>query len=401
LKALIFSAFDPIPSDEAEPIRYVRLVEQFMKNGHEVHYISFSFFHLLKKERQHPAWFKKSLPGNLKLQLIKSPSYKKNVSFARLYSHTIGGLRLRHYLNTIADSELPDLVIAATPPLAANFFLLRWAKKRNIPVILDIQDIWPEPFAQAFPSKGFAKTFLFPLYEMASRSIRMAAAITSMSEDLIRFHAKDIGDKAVRVFHLGIDTGRFKEVQEGETGTKKRIVYLGSAQSNRLYEIADIAGKLKSAELHIIGTGSRTAEYEEYCRNKGYHNIFFKSWMAFDEFASFLPGCDLGLLWPPADANIAFPNKVFAYLAAGLPVLSNLKGGELEVYLDKHNLGITAKPDMTSLKPAIEAALSKYALADRIRIQQFARQHLDSGRIYESYFKWCMEIYRKGIGRSL
>ena len=40
------------------------------------------------------------------------------------------------------------------------------------------------------------------------------------------------------------------------------------------------------------------------------------------------------------ESNIFFPNKVFHYFAAGLPVINSISGGELEALLKAHEIGL-------------------------------------------------------------
>lgn len=230
MKVFIFSAFDPIPSDDAEPIRYAWLAESFLKQGHSVSYITTDFFHVKKSYRKNKTWRKAGdSPENMDLVFVHAPAYQFNTSINRLWSHTVLGINTRKYLRTISKNELPDLVISASPPLLSNYFISSWAKKNHITHILDLQDYWPDIFERLVP----VRLLLFPLKRILSYSLKNATAVASMSRDLIDFYRKDIRNKPSRVFHLGIRTELFENNHAREQGDNQlRLIYLGTSQEN-------------------------------------------------------------------------------------------------------------------------------------------------------------------------
>src|SRR5436190_105727 len=162
MRILIFSAFDPIPSDGILPIRYWRLAEAFIKEGDEVTYVCPRFFHLTKtyRDKTDAAHFQ-NMPS-LKLILLEAKGYKNNLSFQRLLFHGRLAKSLKKFLEELSANRLPEIVICANPPLSVNSVLSEWCQKNKIPFITDVQDLWPAAYSQFVPR--LFRWILFPFY---------------------------------------------------------------------------------------------------------------------------------------------------------------------------------------------------------------------------------------------
>ena len=73
MRVFIFSAFDGVPYSGEEPMRYAAIADEFLKNGHEVIYLTSSFSHIHKKFRK-----VSNTPERLKVMLLSSKSYSSN-----------------------------------------------------------------------------------------------------------------------------------------------------------------------------------------------------------------------------------------------------------------------------------------------------------------------------------
>ena len=70
--------------------------------------------------------------------------------------------------------------------------ILRWAKKNNIPVMLDVKDNWPENFIEPFPEflKRFAKIILLPYFLISKYIFNNAEIICSITDSFISWIKK-------------------------------------------------------------------------------------------------------------------------------------------------------------------------------------------------------------------
>jgi glycosyltransferase involved in cell wall biosynthesis len=398
VKILIFSAFDPIPSDNISPIRYAHLAEEFLKNGHEVEYVTSFFFHLKKTFRFDKEWSEIGTPKNLKLTKIPTPSYRSHVGLKRLYSHYILGQNLDAYLKQREKEDFPQLIICAYPPIWANYFLADWANKNHIPFILDIQDLWPYNFKQFLPV--VSNIFLGPLKKRFQFIISKAAAFAPVSGDYLRYIPKKFLSKPNKIFRLGIESELFPTIAEAKNSSDTiELLYVGTGLTNRLLHIAISAlSNAKNVNLHIIGLGDFSKNIEEDLQKNNVKNIRVTPWLNQKELKEEAVKYDAALLLVNTKSLIFFPNKAFAYFAAGLPVISNIRGGELEKIISVNNLGLTIKHDTEAeILKAVEILRSKKDIAKRIKIQQFARDNFDSESIYKQYYIWAMQVFKGNL----
>ena len=56
----------------------------------------------------------------------------------------------KNYLEENKDFK-PNKVVVGYPPIETSLILVLWAKKFNIPTIIDIKDNWPVNFIDPFP----------------------------------------------------------------------------------------------------------------------------------------------------------------------------------------------------------------------------------------------------------
>ncbi len=394
MKVLIFSAFDPIPSDNISPIRYAHLAEEFLKNGHEVEYITSYFFHLKKTYRFAKEWSEEGTPHELKLTKIATPPYKKHVGLRRLYSHYILARNLKAYLRKISPADEPALIISAYPPIWANFYLAKWAKSKKIPYIVDVQDLWPFNFTQFLPVGN--SLILSPLKKRFQYIISNALAIAPVSGDYLRYIPQKYLKKPNRVFRLGIECELFPEIKPKNGRNKNfELLYIGTGSTNKLLPKAISAlSNQQGIRLHIIGLREYAYEIEKYLEEHNIKNIKITPWLNQQELKEEAVKYDAALLLVNPSSLIYFPNKAFAYFAAGLPVVSNIKGGELEEIIAENNFGITIKNNTEEdIRLAVNDLKQRKDIADRVRIQEFARKNFDSETIYREYYKWAMQVF--------
>jgi glycosyltransferase involved in cell wall biosynthesis len=397
VKVLIFSAFDPIPSDNISPIRYAHLAEEFLHHGHEVEYITSYFFHLKKTFRKAKDWSDIGTPKNLKLTKIATPSYRNHVGLRRLYSHFILARNLKSYLDKLKKEDEPALIICAYPPISANYYLARWTQKKKIPYILDIQDLWPFNFNQFVPLAN--KIILSPLKSKFRYIISHAAALAPVCGDYMRYIPVKYQKKPNHVFRLGIESELFPALSKNNAGNKNfELLYIGTGSTNKLLlKAIEAIRNLNGVNLHIIGLREYSYEIEKYLEENNIKNIRITPWLNQNDLKEEAVKYDAALLLVNPNSLIYFPNKAFAYFASGLPVISNIRGGELEEIIAENNFGITIKDDTEkSIQEAVYALQADKDVSNRMRIQQFARKNFDSESIYKAYYIWAMQVY-KGI----
>ena len=389
MKVFIFSAFDAVPYSREEPMRYATIAEEFLKNGHEVVYLTSAFSHVYKKFRKIS-----NTPERLEIILLSTKSYSRNFSLDRILSHQRLSVSLSTWLNKVDANMLPDLVIGASPPLVPNYILARFCQKKNIPFVYDIQDLWPEEFLKFSPLKAVLKFILGPYFSMAENIVRMSSGVFAVSPDYLDYYKTQISNKPSAVFHLGTETGKFETIgQKKEIYPDfKKVILLGNSQAGKyVMAAAKAIQSIEGVNLTVAGLKEKSWHYRNKIKAEKVGNVEIISWLDMDKIYATLPGFDVGLILLDPESKSAFPNRAFTYLAAGLPVVNTISGSELEKCISDNKLGITIKfVDEQSIRVGIKYCLGNFPLKERKRIQEFAREHFDRKEIYERYYKTIM-----------
>ena len=111
-------------------------------------------------------------------------------------------------------------------------------------------------------------------------------------------------------------------------------------------------------QLHVMGTGAQEPHLRREAARRGLTGITFHGHQSDSVFMSVEAASDVALLPLKPGGQVFFPNRVFDFLAAGLPVVSTVRG-ELADVLARHGAGVTCtSADGRTLADAVERLLS-------------------------------------------
>lgn len=218
-KVLMIANFARFPWEEGNG-RFGYIINSLNQKKVEIEFITSSFFHGEKKQRDFNDERLKKLP--YKTTLIKEPGYNKNVCLKRFYSHNIFAKNVKKYLNTI---EKPDLIYTAVPSLDVAKVAADYAKKNNIKLIVDIQDLWPEAFKMVLNISLVSDIIFFPMKLKADKIYKKADYILSVSETYAQ-RAIDVNKKYSEkiVAYLGTDLDYFDECKKKSKQKKMKKI---------------------------------------------------------------------------------------------------------------------------------------------------------------------------------
>ena len=175
-----------IDAGNPRPMRAMNLSNKLIDAGHSVVLWSSAFSHQVKKHRS-KTFKTQQVNKNLEIRLINSCGYKKHIGFARLLDHFQLSLNLSRALKK--EKNIPDVVFIGYPPIETAFVMSRWLKKRKVPMILDVKDLWPSIFVDACSKKiqPLVKILLQPYFYLARDTMRNVSGISSMSRSYIEW----------------------------------------------------------------------------------------------------------------------------------------------------------------------------------------------------------------------
>lgn len=355
LKICILQTGEPLHCDDNEfrPMRAISLANYLVRDGHDVDVISSSFFHQKKAHRTN-SYKLIRISDNLKIHLIPSTGYKKNISIFRLLDHFILAVNLKKFL-TSKKFVKPDVAFIGFPPIESSYIMAIYLKKNNIPFLVDLKDMWPSLFINKFPTslQFFAKILFYPYIYMTKKTIMYSNSITSMSNGFLKWfleYASRTRSSYDKVFPLtspisqsvcknNINHNWLKKI--GIKQNDKVFTFVGSFMS--VFDFTDIilcAKKNPDIKFILAGEGS----YKESLlkKSENLNNIIFPGWLVMDEIIT-LASVSKGALVPYKNIDnytYNIPNKVVDALSLGLPIISTL-GGEFKDFLYHNNIGFT------------------------------------------------------------
>ncbi|MGZ3862070.1 MAG: glycosyltransferase [Bacteroidia bacterium] len=247
-------------------------------------------------------------------------------------------------LESFLKKQNPDLLVANDlDTLRPNYKL---AKKRNIPLIYDSHEIFCEvPELQHMPLKK-------KIWESLEASIvpKLKYCITVNQSIANWFNKKYKTDfKVVRNIPDKIVVERIKTREELNLPHEKKIILLQGAGINvqrGAEEAVEAMQFVEGAILLIIGGGDAYASLKLKVESlKLQDKVVMKGKMKPEELYHYTCNADIGLSLDK-DTNINYryslPNKIFDYIAAGVPVLASPLT-EIEAFIHKYRVGICIK----------------------------------------------------------
>ncbi len=360
MKVWIITVGEPIPLDGDYPRLYRSglLANLLAAREHDVTWWTSSFDHSNKRHRSNRDAVI-ILNEKLRINLLHALSYRHNISIARIINHFIIAVK---FLLWARKEKRPDIIIVSLPTLDLAWAAAIVGKKYGIPVVVDIRDLWPDIFLDVFPARirFFAQGTLLPYYLMAAYACNNARAIIGLTEPFICWgleRARRARNNADRVFPMGYSEKRppARALEEAEAFWMDKGIYAGSGDfvvcffgtMGRHFDIETVISaariivqKQLPIKFVLCGTGDRLSHYR--CLAEGCINVVFPGWVDAAKIWALMKFASVGLApynnTPNFTLNLT--NKPIEYLAAGLPIISSLRG-ILHDLITKNRCGVT------------------------------------------------------------
>lgn len=255
-------------------------------------------------------------------------------------------------------------------PIFSQYLAVKEAKRWGIPIVLHIQDIYPESMLGRLGIIGCM--IKWPLLELDRFILRNASTVFAISENMKSYlcDTRHIEDSKVLVVRNWQDDSLFPEHLEQTVRGKFTFMFVGSispAAGVMLLLKAFVKAAIPDSQLVIAGSGSDKAACEAYTRQHPEADIRFRP-VTPTEVAEVQSGADV-LLLPlrKGVGHTASPSKMPAYMFSAKPILACVdRGSDVELVVHASQCGWVCEPEN-------ESALSEMM----IRVTGMPREQLN------------------------
>lgn len=307
-----------------------------------------------KPTRPHNFNFDETINNEYKFshKVVNSFTCPQSNILGRFYESYSFGIYCSRYIKK-NHSEI-DCIYINSWPLFAQYIIIKAAKKKQIPCITHIQDIYPESFANKFKFiNSIIYKLLFPIDKyVVSNSTNIICISENMKNHIIK--TRDVLHDKITVVSNWQNEEAFITFSESNFKIEKKdslftFMYLGNngpvAGVDFLIK-AFILAQISNSKLIIAGSGSKTEYCKKLAKELRADNIEFIS-VPEGKVPEIQNIADVMLL--PVKKNGAMssiPSKLPAYMFSSKPIIGSLDliSDTAKAILDS-NCGLVVEPE--------------------------------------------------------
>jgi glycosyltransferase involved in cell wall biosynthesis len=329
---LIHQAFADL--DEAGGTRHTELAHYLAGQGHHVTVIASPVSYLSGKtsDKQKFAAKSESTPN---LTIYRCYTYN---ALHRSFVH-----RIFSFLSFMVSSFLTglwvrnvDVVWGTSPPIFQGATAWLVARLKRADFLFEVRDLWP---AFAIAVGVLKNKMLIRMSEWLERFLYRHADHVVINSPGFTDHVKSRGARQVTLIPNSVDVDMFASASNPALFRERYdlkdafvVIYAGahglSNDLGILLEAAQILNSDMKIRFVMIGDGKEKAKLMQRSAQMNLSNVSFLPPQAKQDMPEVLGAADAGLaiLKPLELYQTTYPNKVFDYMAAGIPVILAIDG---------------------------------------------------------------------------
>jgi colanic acid biosynthesis glycosyl transferase WcaI len=342
--------------------------------------------------------------GVLITRLPLYPSHSQS-TFGRIFNYISFATSALFYGVIVAKK--PDVVYAYHPPLTVGITASLTRFFRRVPVVYDIQDMWPD----SLQSTGIISNYLILAI------VGKICKIVYDSVDHIAVHslgfkklliARGVPERKIDVIYNWCDEASMcktnGELPKNFPDADRFIILyagnMGKAQAlDSVLEAAEIVHKKAPAICFVfIGSGIELDNLQRIAKTKRLYNVRFIPAVPMSEIGMVLEKADVLLVHLKKDSlfTITIPSKTQAYMAVGKPLIMAVHGDVADL-VKEANCGVIAEPE--NPEAIANAALKLYSLSysERRIMAERSKQYYQSNLSLSVGVGKFVEIFKKVV----
>lgn len=339
-----------------------RFLANLLCDYYNVDLITSSFQHWEKKQRD--INIISVLKTRYNISLAYEPGYRKNVDVRRFCSHRTAVKNIIRIL----EKKTYDLIYCIIPDNNMAASVGRYAKRKGIKYIVDIEDLWPEAMEMVSPLPNGINRLLFASFRKDAKvAYECADAFVGTSDeyrDVPKVKYGIEGKTAITVY-VGCDLDDFDSgVQEFIEKIEKSDDEFWVTYAGNLGSSYDIPTLIRAAQelyvdypqikVKILGGGPLEKEFKAIAREQ-WCNVDFVGYTPYRMMAAYLVKSDVLINSFVKKAPQSIVTKIGDYLAAGKPMINTLTSPEFRAKVETDGFGVNVEAENVKvLKAAIK-----------------------------------------------
>lgn len=326
-------------------VRTGKFVNDYIKKGYDVIYVTSDFDHMTKKRH-----YFNEYKNSKQLHVI---SYKKNLSISRILSHLMFSYKTFYMLLACK----PELVYVEVPNNSLVKSSAKYKKINNAEIIVDVFDMWPE--SMPVKTKNMIVNRGFNIWRnFRNKNLKFADQIWIECD----YYRELLSAQKI---NLPMET-KYLTLENAETSIETKVsedeidlCYLGSINNiidiSLIEKIVSELAKNKRTRIHIIGDGERKDEFLEILKQNSIEIIDHGKVYEIDKLQEIFNQCWFGVNVLREGLAIGITMKSISYFRGGLPIINTVQG-DTSRFVEECNIGINV--DRHDVKSCVSRILN-------------------------------------------
>lgn len=326
-------------------VRTGKFVNDYVKKGYDVIYVTSDFDHMTKKR-----YCFNEYKNSKQLHVI---SYKKNLSISRILSHLMFSYKTFYMLLACK----PELVYVEVPNNSLVKSSAKYKKINNAEIIVDVFDMWPE--SMPVKTKNMIVNWGFDIWRnFRNKNLKFADQIWIECD----YYRELLSAQKI---NLPMET-KYLKLKNAETSIEMKVseeeidlCYLGSINNiidiSLIEKIVSEFAKNKRTRIHIIGDGERKDEFLDILKKNSIEIIDHGKVYDIDKLQEIFDQCWFGINVLREDLAIGITMKSISYFRGGLPIINTVQG-DTSRFVEECNIGINV--DRHDVKSCVSRILN-------------------------------------------
>ncbi len=384
------SEVTPIDKGDNRLLRTGLIADIIANDGHNVTLWTSDFNHFNHSHRFNQNHLSK-IKKNYSIQFLKSLGYKSNFSIRRYLDDIYVANQFEKVSKNLPH---PDIIMVSMPSIEITSKVVKYSKKNDIPVYVEIRDLWPDIFLDISPLIFKPIIFFVNLYLniKLKKSLKNADGLIGITESYLKWALNKIKRRKTKndsVYQMGYlkqnenDLLNYKKLESNTFSfinkSNINVVFVGTiGKTNDLETVLISAKKIANKKLSISFIIAGKGEKYFYLKKKYSYlqNVVFVGWLDRSEIRVLLSKCHIGILPYINSNNYKFniPNKPSEYLSEGLALALSLDQGEMYQLIQENNIGFS------------------YGNSSNLLIKKLEKLTLDKSKLFE-YKKKSLKVF--------